>query len=133
MYILLKNTNYLPFVNEFLLDSGCKINNINTVRIDNFIAKYIYSNLQDTMYFNNAINSVMNKLCIVIEFEHDTFTIEECKKYLQGSYNTDDINTIRGFLKRINYDTTDDSYVHIPDTKEKMDLDLIQMYPYIIN
>ena len=39
----------------------------------------------------------------------------------------------KGFLKRINYDTTDDSYVHIPDTKEKMDLDLIQMYPYIIN
>ena len=130
MYILLKNTNYLPFVNEFLIDSGCKINCINTVRVDDFLAKYIYNNMNDIHHLQNAINSINNKLCIIIQFEHNTFTIEECKKYLQGSFNTDDINTIRGFLKKINYDITDNSYVHIPDTKEKMDLDIIQMYPY---
>lgn len=135
MYILLKQVKYYPFVHEFLKDAGCNIIKVNTIKVDLQLAKNIYNNMLNTPYYEKAINSINENYCIIIEFEHNHYTIQDCKKFIQGSYNTDDVQTIRGYFKNLNkingdIDNLDDSYVHIPDTEQKMNEDLMYMYEY---
>ncbi len=124
-YILIKNPEHYLVVQQKLLFFGCDIFDIRGVILDKSAASSIYSDLQGLTYFQNAVNSIMNKTTLVIRFTHSIMNIDEIKKLIQGPYGTLDHSTIRGYITVFLNNGIVDSFVHIPDTIEKIDQDLL--------
>lgn len=124
-YILIKNPEHYLVVQQKLLFFGCDIFDIRGVILDKSAASSIYSDLQGLTYFQNAVNSIMNKTTLVIRFTHSIMSIDEIKKLIQGPYGTLDHSTIRGYITVFLNNGIVDSFVHIPDTIEKIDQDLL--------
>ncbi len=123
-YILIKNPeHYLP-VKEKLLAYQCNIHEVRGVGIDISTANKLYNDISHLPYFQNAVNSVVNKTVVVIYFEHDFMNLEHIKKNIQGSYGTYDQSTIRGYLTVYYNNNVIDSFVHVPDSLSKLEEDL---------
>ncbi len=119
MYFLVKHPEYLEKTFEILSKHNIPVEYTCAVRIPNDLACFIYRGMMGTKYFRKATMSITDKTCIAIVLKNDDLTIDidYLKKNVQGSYNTNDTNTIRGYLKE-NGSTKycDGSYVHVPDS-----------------
>lgn len=123
-YILIKNPeHYLP-VKEKLLSYQCNIHEVRGIKIENSSAVKLYSDISHLPYFQNAINSILDKTVVVIFFQHDFMNLEQIKKNIQGSFGTYDQSTVRGYLAVYYNNNVIDSFVHVPDSLTKLEQDL---------
>lgn len=123
-YILLKNPEHYFVVKQKLTCFCCQIFDVRAVVFNESAASIIYSDLKGLAYFKSAVNSITNKTILVIRFTHPVMTVGEIKKLIQGPYGNFDDSTIRGYITIYLNDGVVDSFVHVPDTIEKMDQDL---------
>lgn len=124
-YILIKNPEHYLVVQQKLLSFDCDIFDVRGVIFDKLTASSIYSDLQGLTYLENAVNSIMNKTTLVLRFTHSVMNIDDIKKLIQGPYGNLDDSTIRGYITIYLNNGIVDSFVHIPDSIEKMNQDLL--------
>lgn len=124
-YILIKNPEHYLVVQQKLLSFGCEIFDVRGVIFDKQSASSIYSDLKGLTYFQNAVNSIINKTTLVLRFTHSIMNIDDIKKLIQGPYGNLDESTIRGYLTIYLNNGIVDSFVHIPDSIQKIEEDLL--------
>lgn len=123
-YILVKNPEHYIIVQQKLSAFCCQIFDVRGIFLNDSAASELYSDIKHLAYFQNAVDSLKNRTVIVIRFTHPLMDLTEIKKIIQGPYGNFDESTIRGYLTIYLNNGNVDSFVHIPDTDEKIHQDL---------
>lgn len=123
-YILIKNPEHYLVVKQKLTEFCCSIYDVRGVILNESDASEIYSDIRTQTYFQNAVNSIKNRTLLILRFSHAFMNLEEIKKNIQGPYGNFDDSTIRGYITIYLNNGVVDSFVHVPDTIEKLENDL---------
>jgi nucleoside diphosphate kinase len=110
---------------EILNDNLLPVTNVFQVFLSRDLARFIYNTMETSPFFDDAVNSIASRQVSVVVFDAGRVSIEWIKKNVQGPFGTKDPGTIRGLLSRNG--AIQGSFVHVPDTFEKADDDLIAM------
>ncbi len=117
-YTLVKDSEHLPYVISVLRRfPEIIVDECFAVRLSETDAHYVYRSMFSSPYFTNATNEIMNKIVVIILFD-TTYDIEFLKTKVQGTYCTEDLRTIRGFLRAKFEDKYLSGFVHFPDISD---------------
>jgi hypothetical protein len=123
-YILIKNPEHYLVVKQKLTEYCCEVFDVRGVVLDDLAASQIYSDIKSQTYFQNAVDSIKNRTLLILRFTHPFMNLHEIKNNIQGPYGNFDNSTIRGYITIYLNNNVVDSFVHIPDTLQKIEEDL---------